>query len=50
MSVKLDNTDLEGGSEIELLCVLAEHGPGGVQLEEVDIGVNLLCYLLNIAQ
>ena len=37
---------LERSSQVQLLRVLAEEGPGGVQLDEVDVAAGLLRHLL----
>ena len=37
---------LEWCPKIELLSIFTEDRPGGMQLEEVDIGVNLVCHFL----
>ena len=42
--------DLERGAEVELLRVLAEEGPGRVQLDEVDVVAALLRHLLQHIQ
>ena len=39
---------LEWGPKIELLSIFTEDGPRGMQLEEVDIGVNLNCHFLKM--
>ena len=39
---------LEWGPKIELLSIFTEDRPGGMQLEEVDIGVNLICHFLKM--
>ena len=41
---------LERGAEVELLRVLAEEGPGRVQLDEVDVVAALLRHLLQHIQ
>ena len=46
----LDIVYLERGAEVELLRVLAEEGPGRVQLDEVDVVAALLRHLLQHIQ
>ena len=39
---------LEWGPKIELLSIFTEDRPGSMKLEEMDIGVNLICHFLKM--